>query len=167
MHILTLQENQQTLEKLIEDYTLYLHYQSEMERHKKSPQNGIFSLKMQQISDRMKYPNPWVWIHYKIQAYAHTSQAIVTVADLKNHCEAPTHICHQRFDFLTNILNTQYHIDIYNPDFHTDEILQIITKDILLEISQNPEYMQSWWKYEYYQEGNRVAKWENYRKKSV
>jgi len=163
MHILTLQENEEVLAQLLTDYKLYSQLESQLKTDTKSVKNGVIHLKMQHISDRMKYPNPRIWILYKTIAYRNLPNRIITIEDLKNHCKPVTHICHQRFDFLTNILKKEYSLDVFDGRFHTKNVMDVITSDILLDISQNETFMQQRWKYEYYSENGKIMKWKNYR----
>jgi hypothetical protein len=112
--------------------------------------------------DSMKYQNPYVWLQYKLQAYKDSPKAIITIWDLKKHCEEPTYICHKRLQFLSNILLTQYNIDIFDESLENLDIQEVIWFPQLMEISQNENHMQNWSLYEFYSINGETAKWENF-----
>lgn len=121
--------------------------------------------KLDHIWDEMKFDNPLVRLGYKYQAYKGTSKQVETLADLEQHCATKTDICYKRFHFLNTQLKKHYGYDLIEkakkyPDQSLVAFLQ--TSPEIKELSQNLEFMTQRLEHEYYQEGSRVAKWEDY-----
>gem|GEM_PF-5083218 len=114
--IFSLEESQEILDALYQDYRYYYTLENRIQANKNHPDVNTWLLEQQEVSDRMKYPNPYIWLCYKLEAYKNSPQEIRTIGDLKEHCKSPTYICHKRLHFLTDILKT-YHIDIWNEKY--------------------------------------------------
>ncbi len=124
----------------------------------------ILQNKLQQISDEMTFANPIIWIGYKYNAYKDESQPILTLKDLIIHCSKPGYICTKRFNFLNQYLADHGKPTIpENPNFNEDEDLSKLLDSIELKnLTENPDFMKKWQEFEYFKDGGRTAKWENF-----
>lgn len=123
---------------------------------------NILQLRQKTLWESMKYDNPFIWLDYKIKAYAWSEKSITTIKDLLKHCESPTYICHKRLQFLAKILKNNFNIDVFDEKNLDLEIYDLISKEILKKIITNSDFMKNWFEYEYFEVDSRVAKWENF-----
>ncbi|MDO4714429.1 MAG: hypothetical protein Q4B28_07505 [bacterium] len=158
----------QQYKSYMQNYQKKLHLEQEYQSSQNPqllPQIQTISDELDQIGDAMKFDNPLVRLGYKYQAYKGTSKQVETLADLEQHCATKTDICYKRFHFLNTQLKKHYGYDLLqkakeNPDQSLVAFLQ--TSPEIKELSQNLEFMTERLEHEYYQEGSRVAKWEDY-----
>lgn len=128
-----------------------------------------FEYELQTISDDMTFANPVVWMQYKFEAYAGTSQAIVDLDDFRKHCSKPGYICTKRFEFVNEWLRRS------GADLRDESWLPGATQldvaysdDRIVALCIDEEFMRLWDSNEYHRMDNgRVAKWENYYSSSV
>lgn len=116
---------------------------------------------MQVISDEMTYSSPSVWILYKYEAYADDAQSIRTMQDFRQHCSKPGYICTKRFDFLNAQLTQRSIEPLTNNVVFPDSMLLTDILPAMNDIESDGRFMHQWGLHEYYQDGDRVAKWEN------
>ncbi len=119
------------------------------------------------IGDAMTYADPVVWMMYKHLAYLGSDHEIATVGALREHCSDHGGICAKRFNFLTSSLKAICGADIRNPEEFADEmpIEEFYQGAIMDHAIQDQSFMRSWTLHEFWKEGDRVAKWENYSTK--
>lgn len=168
--IFTEDQSNTSIEKLVDDYHKYMRLEDEIAKLQwllSWEQNHIYTIselesEKKLLWDSMKYPNPYIWLQYKLQAYKNSPKQITTIWDLKEHCKDPTYICHKRLQFLSNILKNEYKIDIFDENLENLEIEQVIQNAVINEISQNETHMQNWSFYEFYSINGETAKWENF-----
>lgn len=168
--ILTQTQSDEKIQQLVADYHKYMDLEAQIEKlvwlinSENKYLDSVSRLESEKkvLWDSMKYQNPYVWLQYKLQAYKDSPKAIITIWDLKKHCEEPTYICHKRLQFLSNILLTQYNIDIFDESLEDLDIQEVIWFSQLMEISQNENHMQNWSLYEFYSINGETAKWENF-----
>ena len=121
-------------------------------------------LNLQQVSEKMTYSSPVVWMMYKYEAYADEPQPIRTMQDFRIHCSKPGYICTKRFNFVNAQLDRQKLPNLNDTAHYPDglSLLQAINSPAICKLVENESFQSLWSSYEYYKEGERVAKWENY-----
>lgn len=123
------------------------------------------SEELQGISDAMTYASPLVWIQYKNEAYKDEAQPIRTMHDFRLHCSKPGYICTKRFTFLDEYLRSLKKDSLHDKAVYPDALLlsQLLTSRDLQALVTDDSFMKQWNRYEFYTEGGRVAKWENWQ----
>lgn len=118
------------------------------------------------IWDEMKFDNPYIWMKYKFLAYLWLDFEIININDFRKHCENPGHICHQRLDFLNNILREKFNLDFFDDEkVNWDEKIEFfLERWILQEISKDEKIIEKWLNYEYFKKDWEISKWQNYKK---
>lgn len=121
-------------------------------------------VKLRQVSEKMTYPSPIVWMMYKYEAYADESQPIRTMQDFRIHCSKPGYICTKRFNFVNAQLDRRGLPNLNDAAHYPDNLLllEVINSPAIVELVKNESFQKLWSSYEYYKEDERVAKWENY-----
>lgn len=119
--------------------------------------------KLQTISDEMTFADPMTWIGYKLEAYRNEAQTILTMHDLRVHCSKPGYICTKRYTFLNEQSAKQGVTPLNDAVVFPDEMpLEEVLLSSALNYVKNETFIKKWHSYEYYKDGKRVAKWENY-----
>jgi hypothetical protein len=118
--------------------------------------------RQQTLWDGMFYDSPVIWLMYKYQAYRASQNEIATMGNLKKHCEPVAYICTKRFIFMHNYALHNIGVDILEiPD---DALLpEIYKSDWMMQLVNDPVFMQTWREHEYYKEGGHVAKWQSFK----
>ncbi len=126
-------------------------------------QEAAHKAELQNISDAMFFPTPVIWMAYKYLAYQGTSSAIVTMQDMKQHCAKPGYICTKRFNFLNSYLQKKG-IDLIEVAQFPDvmKLPELYESTMMTELCADKVFMDGWSSCEFYKEGDRVAKWENF-----
>ena len=139
---------------------------TEQERQDISEKITKLKFTQDKLWDDMKYDNPYIWVEYKIQAYAWWAGKIKTINDFRTHCNKPDYICGKRLDFLNKYLKEKYDLDIMDDNSvdWNEYLSEFLENWIIKELSQNKEFMEKWLSYEYFMRGDEVAKWKNYVK---
>lgn len=139
---------------------------TEQERQDISEKITKLKFTQDKLWDDMKYDNPYIWVEYKIQAYAWWAGEIKTINDFRTHCNKPDYICGKRLDFLNKYLKEKYDLDIMDDNSvdWNEYLSEFLENWIIKELSQNKEFMEKWLSYEYFMRGDEVAKWKNYVK---
>lgn len=116
------------------------------------------------ISDAMTFANPMVWMQYKFEAYAGTSQAIVDMDDFRKHCSKPGYICTKRYQFLGEWLKARgLDLDDVTSLAGSTPLSQAYCHELILSACADAPFMKDWDGYEYnHASDGSVAKWENY-----
>jgi len=117
---------------------------------------------LNKIWDEMKFDNPYIWMKYKVLAYKHDEKKkIETIWDLIVHCSPGGDICSKRMRFFNICMWKYFSVDVHalDPQMKVDDFLN--TSQIK-ELSIHREFILEWLYYEYYQVGEKVAKWSNY-----
>ncbi len=116
------------------------------------------------IGDEMTYADPIVWMMYKHEAYKGGDHEITTLGDLKKHSIDHGGICAKRFGFLRKAVEVRYCKDILDSEQFpcTMSLMDFYDSDIVNEIVSDQAFIKEWEHYEYYKEGQQVAKWQNY-----
>jgi hypothetical protein len=120
--------------------------------------------RLQSISDEMTFASPIVWVMYKFQAYAGTSQAIVDMEDFRGHCQPDGYICTKRYLFVKNYLLKNMSLDLDDTSQYPDTLKldQLYLREEFFALVTDKDFMSSWNTYEYHRVNGKVAKWENY-----
>lgn len=176
--ILTQQESDQAVQKLLDQYNEYMSmYQEKQSLEQKNLEtfdqwttNQIIVLeqKLQILGDAMKFHNPYIRLMYKKEAYKNdANKKVETVWDLLLHCANKTDICYKRLHFLNTMLKENFDMDLTdNNSVSWDKTIA----NLLVEDQNNPviqliwenDFMKKWSEYEYYTIQQKVAKWQNY-----
>jgi hypothetical protein len=119
---------------------------------------------LQDLSDSMRFSNPFVWIMYKYEAYQNEAQPIRTLRDFRLHCSKDGYICTKRFMFLNEQLALKGHRSLMLIDYYHDDMLlnELLEENSLQELMQDPGFITLWQHHEYTTVDGRVAKWEGY-----
>lgn len=121
------------------------------------------SQQTQAISDTMTFATPLVWALYKFEAYAGEAQPISTMQDFRVHCSKPGYICTKRFIFVNQALNEKGLPTLADSKAYPDTESLTVAFASLQELSEDDtDFMKSWELHEYYKQGGKVAKWENF-----
>ncbi len=123
----------------------------------------LLSDKLSRLSDEMTFESPLVWVAYKYEAYQDESQPITTMSALRVHCSKPGYICTKRYEFLNQWLERLSLEKLSGREVYPDEASIPCIYDILLQLEAHEAFMAEWRSYEYYQENEQVAKWENWK----
>ena len=116
-----------------------------------------------QLAGSMYFPNVFVWLAYKYEAYADTSHAIVTIQDIRDHSFSHDGICGKRWKFLAGELTLKAGVNIdamalQNPTLTIPDFITLLHTH---EYLATDSFRQKWEAHEYYKKDGRVAKWEN------
>jgi hypothetical protein len=171
------------LEQLLEDYSLYMKKDKELSDSKQlAKTTGVFNLsfntenrdtdqrsdaqkkvhtlerQLQEISNRMRFQNPIIWMWYKAVAYVNTPKANLTVKDFSNHLKASGEkICDVRMMFFESKLpgydKEKYpEVGSYFEEYFGGEtsLYNVAMSDLLIKMSTDKFFMTEW------------SKWENF-----
>jgi len=146
-------QKKETLEKLgvlLRQYENYKKAETEAEKNR--------------IGDEMTYADPIVWMMYKKQAYAGSDHEINTFGDLKEHSIDHGGICAKRMRFLALFIKENYKKDILDSsEFSNNTTLEnFYDCDLINKVVNDQEFVKTWESHEYFKDGGKVAKWENY-----
>ncbi len=174
---LSSEEIQQQTNKLLEQYTEYMALDqryNELEKTYETNKDLPIAQKMTELKaemqalwDDMKYNNPFIWLDYKLKAYAHLPEKkVTTIAELRKHCERETYICHKRLDYLNKVLKEKYAIDLQDDDSVAPDtsLAELLEKSSIIDLSHDESFMKERLAYEYFSLNGGTNKRENYVK---
>jgi hypothetical protein len=120
--------------------------------------------RLQELSDKMTFANPIIWMMYKYEAYKDEAQPIRTMHDFRVHCSKQGYICTKRFNFLNEQLLQRGNKSLKDVDEYHDDMLlaKLFTQKSIIELTSNSEFMKLWEVYEYNRVAGQPAKWVNY-----
>lgn len=118
---------------------------------------------LQELSDKMTFDTPRIWIEYKYRAYQNETQPITSLHDLRMHCSKAGDICASRFIFFNNELGKIGEKPLTDRLAYPDimDIADLLATDLTEKIDKAT--LQAWRYHEYYkdEQGN-AAKWQSY-----
>jgi len=122
----------------------------------------LLKLDLQQISDEMTFPNPIVWMMYKFRAYKRKANEISTLRQFRNHCTPDGYICTERYKFLRDYLDKNYHEDLNNISVFSDalELNQLYKSDLIINLCKDLDFITIWKENEYLKTEGKVNKWK-------
>ncbi len=110
-----------------------------------------------QVGAEMTFANHIIWLMYKHTAYQNTNKALHNLADLEQHCAPVDDICHKRWHFLVQHLQTQE--ALFQPTLSLADLYQYPK---VLALLDDYEFMKAWKGYEFYRVDGKIRKWQNY-----